>query len=65
VSEGERENHIREHNILLADMRLVEADCGQSAYSGYIEHIMVLESIDCLLKHHPEGISPRIFQELF
>jgi hypothetical protein len=63
VAKGNTEDHIGEHDVLLADMRLVETDSRKDTRNRYVEDAFLAEYVDCSLRNHLERVSPGFFKQ--
>ena len=62
MAKDNAEDHIGEHDVLLALMGLVEADGLEFIRDGIIEDAMFAEDIGSLFRHHFECVFPGFFQ---
>ena len=64
MPEDNAEDHVGEHDVFLALVRLVEANGLKFIRDGIIEDAMLAEDVCRLFRYHFECIFPRLFQEV-
>ena len=64
MTEGDTKYHVGEHDVLLADVGLVETDGAERIGHRHVEDAILAEDVGSPLRYHFERIFPRFFLEV-